>query len=301
MYLDFYKLRELPFAITCDERFFYESAVHAEALANMMYTVQQRKGMVLVTGEVGAGKTFLGMMLGSRLGVGCLTAMVSHPPQSGKQLLRALAARAGMNVRATADKLALIEELEHHLFRLDNRDRIMALIVDEAQDLNASSLEEIRLLWNWERDSRRLVQIVLIGQPELRQRLLEPQWEPLRQRIVLTYHLGHLSAADTAAYIAHRLRKSTRPNRRPRRRPGGLNLRRPLPPRSRNRRPSRSAGTGTPASSWTGTRRNSSRTINAAAHWLKNTANCEPICSHSIKTSGSVFSSRRPSQRKARP
>jgi len=206
MYLDFYKLREFPFAITCDERFFYESAVHAEALANMMYTVQQRKGMVLVTGEVGAGKTFLGMMLGSRLGVGCLTAMVSHPPQSGKQLLRAVVTKAGMNVRASADKLALLDELEHHLFRLDNRDRIMALIVDEAQDLSASSLEEIRLLWNWERDSRRLVQIVLIGQPELRQRLLEPQWEPLRQRIVLTYHLGHLSAADTAAYIAHRLR-----------------------------------------------------------------------------------------------
>ena len=206
MYLDFYKLREFPFAITCDERFFYESTVHAEALANMMYTVQQRKGMVLVTGEVGAGKTFLGMMLGSRLGVGCLVVMVSNPPQSGKQLLRAVVTKAGMNVRATADKLALLEELERHLTRLHNRGRIAAVIVDEAQDLSAKSLEEIRLLWNWERDGQRLAQIVLIGQPELRLRLLEPQWEPLRQRIVLTYHLGHLSASDTTAYIAHRLR-----------------------------------------------------------------------------------------------
>jgi general secretion pathway protein A len=206
MYLDFYKLNEYPFAITCDERFFYESAVHAEALANMMYTVEQRKGMVLVTGEVGAGKTFIGNMLGSRLGVGCLSVMMSNPPQSAKQLVRAVAGRVGMNVRATADKQRQVEELEEHLVRLHHRDRLVALIVDEAQDLSGSSLEELRLLWNWERDGRRLVQIVLIGLPELRERLLEPQWEPLRQRVVLSYHLAHLGAQDTAAYIAHRLR-----------------------------------------------------------------------------------------------
>lgn len=206
MYLDFYRLREYPFSITCDERFFYESAIHAEALANMVYAVQQRKGMVLVTGEVGAGKTFLGAMLGSRLGVGCLTMMVRNPPQSGKQLLRMLTTRAGMNVRTTADKSALLEEFERHLTRMHTRGRVAALIVDEAQDLSSASLEEIRLLWNWERDGQRLVQIVLIAQPELRERLLEPKWEALRQRIVLTYHLAHLSPADTAAYIVHRLR-----------------------------------------------------------------------------------------------
>ena len=206
MYTDFYKLREYPFSITCDERFFYESAVHSEALANMMYTVQQRKGMVLITGEVGAGKTFLGTMLGSRLGVGCLTVMIGNPPQSGKQLFRALVSKAGLNVRPTADKLALLEELEQHLVRLHTRGRIAALIIDEAQDLSSASLDEIRFLWNWERDGQRLIQIVLIGQPELRQRLLEPEWEPLRQRIVLTYHLGPLTADDAGAYIAHRLR-----------------------------------------------------------------------------------------------
>lgn len=206
MYLDFYRLREYPFSITCDEKFFYESAIHAEALANMIYAVQQRKGMVLVTGEVGAGKTFLGTMLGARLGVGCLTMMVRNPPQSGKQLLRMLTTRAGMNVRTTADKSALLEEFERHLTRMHTRGRVAALIVDEAQDLSSASLEEIRLLWNWERDGQRLVQIVLIAQPELRQRLLEPKWEPFRQRIVLTYHLAHLSPADTAAYIVHRLR-----------------------------------------------------------------------------------------------
>ncbi len=206
MYLKFYNLREFPFAITCDDRFFYESTVHAEALANMMYTVQQRKGMVLITGEVGAGKTFVGNMLGSRLGVGCQTVLITNPPQSGKQLIGTLCRRIGMNVRASADKVTLQEDLERHLTGLNVRGRLVALIIDEAQDLSPASLEELRLLWNWEREGRRLIQIVLIGQPELRQRLLEPKWEALRQRIVLSYHLRHLSAADTPAYVVHRLR-----------------------------------------------------------------------------------------------
>jgi general secretion pathway protein A len=206
MYLSFYNLREFPFAITCDDRFFYESTVHAEALANMMYTVQQRKGMVLVTGEVGAGKTFVGNMLDSRLGVGCQTVMIGNPPQSGKQLISVLSRRIGMNVRSSADKVSLQEELERYLVGLNARGRLVALIVDEAQDLSPASLEELRLLWNWEQGGQRLIQIVLIGQPELRQRLLEPKWEALRQRIVLSYHLRHLSATDTPAYVAHRLR-----------------------------------------------------------------------------------------------
>jgi general secretion pathway protein A len=206
MYLAFYKLREFPFAISCDEKFFYESAVHAEALGNMMYTVQHRKGMVLVTGEVGAGKTFVGNMLGTRLGVGCQLVMMKNPPQSSKQLLRALASGLGMNLKPNADKLALLEGLEQHLIRVYQRGRLAALILDEAQDLTASALEELRLLWNWEINGQRLIQIVLIAQPELRSKLLEPKWEPLRQRIVLSYHLRHLSSADTTAYVNHRLR-----------------------------------------------------------------------------------------------
>ncbi len=205
MYLDYYNLREYPFSIGCDAKFFYESAVHAEALANMQYTIQQRKGMVLVTGEVGAGKTFLGTMLGARLGVGTLTVMVGHPPQSSKQLLRALAKKAGLTVSDRADRLALVDELERHLVRLNRRGRTAALVVDEAQDLPPNVLEELRLVWNWEREGQRLVQIVLIGQPELRERILEPKWEPLRQRIVLSYHLGPLPPGDAKAYIAHRL------------------------------------------------------------------------------------------------
>jgi len=206
MYLKFHHLREFPFALSCEAKYFYHSAIHSEALANMLYTVQQRKGMVLISGEVGSGKTFVGNMLGERLGPGCLCTVLKHPPQSGKQLLRAVARRVGLNVRESVDKTDLAEQLEEHLARLCHRGRLVVLIVDEAQDLTAASLEELRLIWNWEDAGQRLVQIVLMGQPELRERLLDSKWEPLRQRIVLSYHLGNLSAEDTAAYVAHRLR-----------------------------------------------------------------------------------------------
>ena len=206
MYLGYYKLKEFPFSITCDERFFYESSIHTEALANMMYTVQQRKGMVLITGEVGAGKTFVSNMLGSRLGPSCVIVAMRNPPQSPKQLLAALARRVGMNLRRGADKLLLVEELEQQMVRLYQRGRLVALIIDECQDLPQSALEEIRLLWNWEYNGHRLVQIILTGQPELRDRIQEARWEPLRQRIVLSYHLGQLTRDDTAGYIRHRLR-----------------------------------------------------------------------------------------------
>lgn len=205
MYLEFFKLREFPFALSSDERFFFESTVHVEALANMIYTVQQRKGMVLVTGEVGAGKTFIGNIMASRLGHGCNCIMMQTPPQSGKQLLRTLAIRMGLNLRSSMDKMELAEALQEQMIRIQTRGRLVALILDECQDLTTASLEELRLLWNWELNGQRLVQIVLVGQPELRDKLMEAKWEPLRQRIVLSYHLGPLSAEDTAKYISHRI------------------------------------------------------------------------------------------------
>jgi general secretion pathway protein A len=206
MYLNFYKLNEFPFSLGCEEKFFYESAVHTEALANMIYTIQQRKGMVLITGEVGAGKSFVGNMLGARLGTGCQTVIMQNPPETKKQLLRGFANQIGLTSRATVDKLTLEEGLREHLIRLHARGRLIGLIFDEAQDLPAAALEEVRLLWNWEMDGQRLIQIVLIGQPELREKLQEPKWEPLRQRIVLSYHLQSLPPQDTADYIRHRMK-----------------------------------------------------------------------------------------------
>ncbi len=205
MYLSFYNLREFPFSLSFQERFFYAGSVQTAILANMNYNVQQRKGMVLVTGEVGAGKTFIGNMLVASLGPGCASVLVKHPPRSELQLLKALGARTGMSLPAGDDEHALVEGLQQHLTRLQAQGRLAALIIDEAQDLSDAALEEVRLLWNWERGGQSLVQIVLISQPELRQRLSQPRWQSLRQRVVLSYHLGRLSAEETAKYILHRL------------------------------------------------------------------------------------------------
>jgi len=206
MYLEFYKLHEFPFALSCDSKYFYESAVHTEALANMIYAVQQRKGMVLITGEVGAGKSFVGYVLRERLGPGCQTVLMQNPPESKKQLLRSFARQAGLTTRASADKVTLEEDLQDYLLRLHHRGRLVSLILDEAQEMTSASLEELRLLWNWECEGQRLIQIVLIGQPELRHKIMEPRWEPLRQRIVLSYHLKNLTVDDTRDYVQHRLR-----------------------------------------------------------------------------------------------
>ncbi len=204
MYLGFYNLKEYPFSTGSDARYFYESDIHSEALANMVYTVQQRKGMVLITGEVGAGKTFLSSMLAERLGDKAVVVRLGHPPDSSKQLLRAVAEGVGQRVAPSDDKLTLVQRVEGKLDKLYRRHRLAAVILDESQDMPDDAMEEIRLMWNWERDGHRLIQIVLVGQPELRERLSEPKWESLQQRIVLSYHLGRLTPVDTAHYVLHR-------------------------------------------------------------------------------------------------
>ena len=205
MYLEFFKLKEFPFSIACDEKYFYESEIHAEALGNMVYAVTQRKGMVLISGQVGAGKTFLGGMLASRLGLSAVVVAIKHPASSARQLLRAMAAGLGVKLPREADIMAVAEEVQQALERCHRRSRLVALLIDEVQDLPDEVLEEVRLIWNWELDGQRLAQIILIGQPEIRQRLLKSRWESLRQRIVLSYHLGCLSAGETADYIRHRI------------------------------------------------------------------------------------------------
>jgi general secretion pathway protein A len=179
--------------------------MHAEAMANMLYAIQDRKGMVLITGEVGSGKTFLSSMLASRLDSRCQVVAVRHPPSSGKQLLRAVAQALDLKASAEEDRQVLAARLVQHLEKL-NRRRTVAAIFDEAQDVPDDVLEEIRLMWNWEADGRRLLQIVLVGQPQLRERLQKDRWEAMQQRVAMSYHLGGLTPKETVRYILHRRR-----------------------------------------------------------------------------------------------
>lgn len=204
MYLEFYGLTAPPFEITPDPRYLYLSRRHREALEHVLFGLEQRKGFVQLTGEVGAGKTTLCRALLAELKEGWATALILNPVMSATQLLRAILRELGLEAKGS-DRLRLVGQLNEFLLERAAAGENVALFVDEAQDLSDPLLEELRLLSNLETDDRKLLQIVLIGQPELRVRLAQPQLRQLHQRILVRYHLTPLDRAETRAYIAHRL------------------------------------------------------------------------------------------------
>jgi general secretion pathway protein A len=204
MYLDFYKLREMPFNITPDPRFLYFAAHHREAFDHLMYGIQQRKGFIELTGEVGSGKTTLCRAVLSSLGDDVETALILNPSLTETQLLRAILNDFGLQARGR-DRLAYIETLNEFLLDRNARGINVAVLIDEAQDLTPQVMEQVRLLSNLETDQHKLLQIVLCGQPELKERLSRPDLRQLKQRITVRYALPPLNETETDRYIRHRL------------------------------------------------------------------------------------------------
>ena len=209
MYLSYYGLRVKPFAKTPDPAMLYLSPAHEEALARMEQAVEDRE-LMLVTGDIGCGKTTLSRALMDRLPDTVRPALIINPRLSPNQLLRTL-------VRRLADeepkyfKCDLIEQIYGLLYRLHESGVLPLLIIDEAQAIpGRETFEEVRLLTNFQLDQLNLMALILIGQPELLRRLRHPSYEALRQRIGLRYHLGPLSPAAVGQYLEFRLRLAGR-------------------------------------------------------------------------------------------
>jgi general secretion pathway protein A len=207
VYLEYYGLNEPPFSITPNPRFLFYSAKHREAFNHLLYGIRERKGFVQLTGEVGAGKTTLCRALLEQLGDSFSTALILNPVLDADGLMKAVAMEFGLEVRGM-DRLETIATINHFLLQQLEQGRETVLIIDEAQDLTNDLLEQVRLLSNLETDDRKLLQIVLMGQPELRDRLNDYSLRQLRQRITVRYHLRPLKLQELGQYIQHRLQVS---------------------------------------------------------------------------------------------
>ncbi len=207
VYLDYYGLNEPPFDITPNPRFLFYSAKHREAFNHLLYGVRERKGFVQLTGEVGAGKTTLCRAMLEQLNGHYATALILNPVLRPDELMKAIAIEFGLDVKGM-DRLETVAAINNFLLWQVEQGKDAVLIIDEAQDLTEELLEQMRLLSNLETDDRKLLQIVLMGQPELRQRLNSPSLRQLRQRITVRYHLLPLRRSEVRQYIEHRLEVS---------------------------------------------------------------------------------------------
>ncbi|HEX4377771.1 MAG TPA: AAA family ATPase [Steroidobacteraceae bacterium] len=208
MYLAFFGLAEKPFSITPDPRYLYLSARHADALAHLVYGISEAGGFVQLTGEVGTGKTTIIRSLLSRTPQGAEIALILNPRLGPQEFLLALCEELGIGVpdRADSSSKEIVDVLNRYLLRAHANGHRVVLIVDEAQNLDVDVLEQIRLLTNLETETQKLLQIILIGQPELRTLLAREDLRQLAQRVTGRYHLDPLTRAETTAYVRHRLR-----------------------------------------------------------------------------------------------
>ena len=208
MYISFFGLTEKPFAITPDPRYLYLSERHAEALAHLAYGIAEAGGFIQLTGEVGTGKTTVLRSLLQQLPEHCDVALILNPRVTPAEFLQCICDELHVQAPAAAGASvkSLVDVLTHFLLDAHGRSRRVVLMVDEAQNLSADVLEQVRLLTNLETATQKLLQILLIGQPELREVLARPELRQLAQRVTGRYHLEALRRPETIAYVRHRLR-----------------------------------------------------------------------------------------------
>jgi general secretion pathway protein A len=206
MYARFFGLSKEPFSIAPDPRFLFMSEQHREALAHLMYGLGGGGGFVLLTGEIGAGKTTVCRCFLEQVPAHCVVAYVFNPKLTVIELLQTVFAEFGLPPASPADSVkAHVDALNTFLLAAHAKGQQAVLVIDEAQSLSAEVLEQLRLLTNLETIERKLLQIILVGQPELRDLLAEPALEQLAQRVIARFHLGALTQPQTMQYIRHRV------------------------------------------------------------------------------------------------
>jgi general secretion pathway protein A len=208
MYERFYNLRERPFSLSPDPDYLYPSRVHTEALHYLRYGIEGHAGFVVITGEIGSGKTTLLQTTIRGIGPRTSVARLVSTMLDARELIEAVMLDFGLDPPSGRSKPHLLRDLARFLVDQRQAGRLALLIIDEAQNLSQAALEEVRMLSNLETEKSKLIQIVLVGQPNLHDLLSRPELEQLRQRVTVRYHLRALDPGETAAYINHRLRKA---------------------------------------------------------------------------------------------
>lgn len=206
MYLSHFGLTELPFSITPDTQFVYSAASHQEALNTLLLAVGGGEGFVKITGEVGTGKTLLCRRFLSTLGAEYVAAYVPNPQFDARTLLLEIAEELGAAGADDGNNVHTIKRINSRLLELADQGKTAVLCIDEAQTMPVPTLEALRMISNLETEKRKLVQIVLFGQPELDSRLEDPSVRQLRQRIVFHYRMPGLQRRELGEYVDHRLR-----------------------------------------------------------------------------------------------
>jgi len=205
MYSEFYGFSEKPFNTTPDTKFFFPSSKHTEALNSLIYAINERRGFVVITGEIGAGKTTVCRAMLNRLGINTKVATITNTHLTCKELIAEILEELEVDYRP-GTKQKLLSQLNKHLIKELASDMNVALVIDEAQNLSPKVLEEIRMLSNLETEKEKLIQIILVGQPQLKVKLQSAFLEQFKQRIAVYYHISALNCEESRDYISHRLK-----------------------------------------------------------------------------------------------